>query len=36
MCALCNRTKFPIKELNGHFYHVTCLILLNLGTYTLR
>ena len=31
MCQICCKTNFPIKHLGGHFYHVTCLILLNLG-----
>ncbi len=33
MCQLCNKTNFPIKQLDGHFYHVTCLLLLNLGIF---
>lgn len=31
MCQLCFKTSFPLKQLQGHFYHVTCLILFNLG-----
>ena len=30
-CQLCNKSNFPIKELQGHFYHVTCLLMLNLA-----
>jgi hypothetical protein len=30
-CQLCCRSNFPVKQLEGHFYHVTCLILFNLG-----
>jgi hypothetical protein len=31
-CQLCSKTKFPMKEIEGHYYHVTCLMLFNLGT----
>lgn len=34
-CQLCGKAKFPIKKLDGHFYHVTCLMLFNLGTFIL-
>lgn len=28
-CQICGRDKFPLKKLNGHYYHVACLILFN-------
>lgn len=35
-CQLCCRSGFPMKQIQGHFYHLTCLILLNLGTPLLK
>lgn len=32
-CQICGRVNFPMKKLDGHFYHVTCLILFNLGEF---
>lgn len=32
-CQICGRPNFPMKKLGTHFYHVTCLILLNLVEY---
>lgn len=32
-CQICCKTSFPIKQIDQHFYHVTCLMLLNLSNY---
>jgi hypothetical protein len=32
LCQLCAKPGFPIKDIQGHYYHVTCLMLFNLGT----
>lgn len=29
-CKICEKRSFPMKKLDGHFYHVTCLVLNNL------
>ena len=29
-CQICGRVNFPMKKIDDHFYHVTCLILFNL------
>ena len=31
-CQLCSKAKYPIKEIEGHYYHMTCLIFFNLVT----
>lgn len=31
VCQLCGKANFPIKQVQQHFYHVTCLMLLDLG-----
>ncbi len=30
-CQLCCKPNFPMKNINGHFYHVTCLFMFDLG-----
>jgi hypothetical protein len=31
-CLLCCKPNFPMRQFAGHFYHITCLVLFDLGT----
>lgn len=30
-CQICCKSNFPMKLINGHFYHVTCLFMFDFG-----
>ena len=30
ICQICCKLNFPMRQLNGHFYHITCLVLFDL------
>lgn len=32
LCRICLKANFPMRKLQGHYYHVTCLFLNNLVT----
>ncbi len=34
-CQLCCKPNFPMKFIQGHFYHVTCLFMFELGNFYL-
>ncbi len=34
-CQICCKSNFPMKLINGHFYHVTCLFMFGFGNLSL-
>ena len=34
-CQICSKSRYPTKKVDGHFYHVSCLVLFNFGSSSL-